>query len=74
MTQRAQRLVALDVLLASLPMYSAQRAAVVALWDGLAGQLRAARVADVPHLLTWPDDLALHWTSPKLLLIPICNQ
>ena len=60
-------------MLASLPMYSAQRAAVVALWDGLAGQLRAARVAGVPHLLTWPDDLALHWTSPKLLLSQACG-
>ncbi len=54
-------------------MYQVHRGAVVAMWEGMAGHLRAAGVADLPSALTWPDDMAAHWLAPDLLLSQACG-
>jgi ABC-type phosphate/phosphonate transport system substrate-binding protein len=54
-------------------MYHIHRPAVVAMWEGLAGHLRAAGVAGVPAALTWPEDVHAHWLTPDLLLSQACG-
>ena len=60
-------------MIASLPMYHIHRPAVLAMWQGIAGRLRAAGVRDVPTALTWPDSMAPHWLAPELLLSQACG-
>lgn len=60
-------------LLASLPMYHIHPPAVAAMWEGIAGRLRAAGVAKVPAALSWPDDVHAHWLAPELLLSQACG-
>jgi len=58
---------------ASLPMYDFHRPSVAALWEGVAGLLRAAGVAGAPVALQWPDDMVAHWLAPDLLLSQACG-
>lgn len=59
-------------MLASLPMYNIQPAAVQAWWEQLAQRLAAAGVA-APAELTWPKDIHRHWHDPKLLISQACG-
>ena len=54
-------------------MYHTHRPSVQAMWQGIAGHLRAAGVPDVPVTLTWPDSMAPHWLTPDLLLSQACG-
>ncbi len=62
-----------EPLLVSLPMYHLSLPPVLAMWQGMAGQLRAAGVPDVPTVLTWPDHMQAHWLAPGLLLSQSCG-
>jgi ABC-type phosphate/phosphonate transport system substrate-binding protein len=58
---------------AALPMYTAHRPAVLALWEALASHLRLAGVPDVPQALEWPEHMLAHWLAPGLLLSQACG-
>ncbi|RZI81041.1 MAG: phosphate ABC transporter substrate-binding protein [Rubrivivax sp.] len=60
-------------MIASLPMYDADRPAVARWWEGLADHLRDQGVAGVPAALLWPDELPAHWKDPALLLSQACG-
>ena len=61
-------------LVASLPMYDADRPAVETLWRAIARRLRDDGVAGVPEALAWPgDDLDDHWLRADLLLSQTCG-
>lgn len=60
-------------MIASLPMYDADRSAVASWWKGLAGHLRREKVMGVPSTLRWPDQLAAHWQDSTLLLSQACG-
>jgi ABC-type phosphate/phosphonate transport system substrate-binding protein len=61
-------------MLASLPMYDADRPAVERLWQGIAAGLHREGLRDVPDALVWPgDDLDAHWLHPGLLLSQTCG-
>ncbi len=60
-------------MIASLPMYPADRDAVGALWDALSSILIDMGVSGVPTQLLWPDDLHPHWRRPDLLLSQTCG-
>ena len=61
--------------LASLPMYDLPelRWATDRFWQGLAGHLRAAGIAEVPPSLTRTGDFAETWSDPALLLSQTCG-
>ena len=60
---------------ASMPMYDMPevRAALDALWDGLARNLRREGVADVPDTLLHDRPLAALWADPDLLFSQCCG-
>ncbi len=61
-------------LLASLPMYDADRPAVERLWRGIACGLRREGIDGMPEALAWPGDaLDEHWLHPRLLLSQTCG-
>ena len=60
-------------MIASLPMYPADRDAVGALWDALSSILTDMGVSGLPAQLLWPDDLHAHWRRPDLLLSQTCG-
>jgi ABC-type phosphate/phosphonate transport system substrate-binding protein len=60
-------------MIAALPMYDADPAAVEALWQAIAGRLRLAGLSDVPSALQWPGDLSSHWLEPEVLLSQTCG-
>ena len=60
-------------MLASLPMYTTDRAANEALWSALSRRLRALGLDDVPAALDWPGDLQAHWRRLDLLLSQTCG-
>ncbi len=43
------------------------------LWSEIRDRLRDAGI-DAPDALTWPEDLASHWTAPDLLLSHACGM
>ena len=57
----------------SLPMYLSNRAALLALWQGLRAHLVRAGIAGVPQALDWPNDHPAHWQDPQLLLSQSCG-
>ncbi|MCX5495039.1 PhnD/SsuA/transferrin family substrate-binding protein [Kaistia dalseonensis] len=60
-------------MIASLPMYGVDPAAVERFWGVLAAKLAERGLADVPAQLAWPDDLAAHWRAPDLLISQACG-
>lgn len=63
----------MNVRLASLPMYLADRAAVQRLWDLLRQTLGKAGLTQLPSVLSWPQDYHAHWAAPDLLLSQSCG-
>ncbi|MDR3494470.1 MAG: phosphate ABC transporter substrate-binding protein, partial [Ancalomicrobiaceae bacterium] len=62
-------------MIASLPMYLFDRAAVDAFWSALAGVLRVHGLKEVPEALNWPEpeDLHSHWRREDLLVSQTCG-
>jgi ABC-type phosphate/phosphonate transport system substrate-binding protein len=60
---------------ASLPMYDLPElaGATAAFWNGLAGHLRHAGIAEVPHALVGSPIPPGHWLAPDLLLSQTCG-
>lgn len=60
-------------LVASLPMYHRNPAAVERLWAGIAARLIGDGLAGVPSRPAWPGDFHAHWLEPQLLLSQACG-
>lgn len=60
---------------ASLPMYSLPEleGTITKWWHGVAHHMREAGVANIPDVLTIPDDRIQHWLDPDLLFSQTCG-
>lgn len=63
----------MNLRLASLPMYLANRPALEALWELLRQNLLDAGLQRLPTTLTWPQDYHAHWLEQGLLLSQSCG-